>query len=121
MTISRAGFPESVATAFAETAARCANRPFLHLLPETADAYGIAPGVISYGEAAEHIVRLRAAYAAAGYGAGHRVGLMLENRPAFFLHWLALNGLGAGVVPLNPDLRPAELDYLVKHSEIMLG
>ena len=39
-----------------------------------------------------------------GYGVGHRVGLLLENRPAFFLHWLALNALGAigpekGVVP----------------------
>ena len=32
---------------------------------------------------------------------GHRVGLMLENRPAAFLHWFALNALGASVVPLN--------------------
>jgi acyl-CoA synthetase (AMP-forming)/AMP-acid ligase II len=29
--------------------------------------------------------------------------------------------LGAGVVPLSPDLRPAELQYLVRHSEIILG
>ncbi len=33
-------------------------------------------------------------YADAGYGPGHRVGLLLENRPAFFLHWFALNALG---------------------------
>src|SRR5262249_20983879 len=63
----------------------------------------------------------RAAYQAAGYGRGQRIGLMLENRPTFLLHWLALNGLGTGVVPLNPELRPAELDYLVHHSEIVLG
>jgi len=60
-------------------------------------------------------------YATAGYGPGHRIGLMLENRPAFFMHWLALNRIGVSVVPLNPDLRPAELDYLCGHSEIVLG
>ena len=46
---------------------------------------------------------------------------MLGNRPAAFLHWLALNGLGASVVPLNPDLRPAELDFLMAHSGICLA
>jgi acyl-CoA synthetase (AMP-forming)/AMP-acid ligase II len=112
---------ETVAAAFAETAATCPRQPFLCVLPETAHAYGIAPGTITYGDAFARVARLRATYAAAGYGTGHRIGLMLENRPAFFLHWLALNGLGAGVVPLNPDLRPAELDYLVRHSDIVLG
>ena len=60
-------------------------------------------------------------YREAGYGVGHRVGLMLENRPDFFFHWFALNGLGASVVPLNADLRPAELDYLMRHSELCLA
>ena len=45
----------------------------------------------------------------AGYGHGHRVGLLLENRPAFFTHWLALNALGASVVPINAELQSAEL------------
>ena len=111
----------SVAAAFATTAERARDRPFFLVLPETAHAYGIAPRTITYAEAAADIARLRAAYAAAGYGAGHRIGLMLENRPAFLLHWIALNGLGAAVVPLSPDLRPAELEYLVQHSEIVLG
>jgi acyl-CoA synthetase (AMP-forming)/AMP-acid ligase II len=59
-------------------------------------------------------------YAAAGYGVGHRVGLMLDNRPAAFLHWLALNRLGTSVVPLHSDLRLAELAYLMQHSGICL-
>ena len=46
---------------------------------------------------------------------------MLENQPATFLHWFALNGLGASVVPLNPDLRAGELDYLLRHSGICLA
>ncbi|MBV8614844.1 MAG: AMP-binding protein [Acetobacteraceae bacterium] len=113
-------FP-SVAAAFAASAERGPDRVFLHVLPETASAYGIAAGDITYGAAAEAIGRLRRAYAEAGYGRGHRVGLMLENRPAFFLHWFALNGIGVSVVPLSPELRPAELDYLVRHSEIALA
>ncbi len=112
---------QTVADRFAATASLDSGRPFLLVVPDTARAYGIAPGTISYGEAAGQVARLREGYAAAGYGAGHRVGLMLENRPAFFLHWLALNGLGVSVVPLNPDLRPAELAYLVTHSEMALA
>ena len=46
---------------------------------------------------------------------------LLENRPAFFLHWFALNALGVSVVPINPDLRAAELEYLTGHSEIALA
>lgn len=112
---------DTVAGAFAETAARHADRPFLHVLEETAGYYGMAGGTLTYGEAATEMAVLTARYAEAGYGPGHRIGLMLENRPDFFLHWIALNGLGVSVVPLNPDLRPAELDYLVQHSEIVLA
>jgi len=121
MTVQHTTSATTVAAAFAETAARHRHRPFLLVVPDTARAYGIVPGTITYGDAASDVARLSAAYAVAGYGSGHRVGLMLENRPAFFLHWLALNGLGAGVVPLNSDLRPAELDYVVRHSELVLA
>ena len=60
-------------------------------------------------------------YAQAGYGPGHRVGVLLENRPAFFTHWLALNALGVSIVPIHSDLRAAELTYLVGHSEMALA
>jgi len=46
-----------------------------------------------------------------------RVALLLENRPVFFIVWLALNRLGVSVVPINPDLRVAEQTYLLGHSE----
>ncbi|HEY7610443.1 MAG TPA: AMP-binding protein [Alphaproteobacteria bacterium] len=59
-------------------------------------------------------------YRRAGYGAGHRVALLLENRPAHFVHWLALNSLGAGIVPLNPDYGADELNYALAHSESAL-
>jgi acyl-CoA synthetase (AMP-forming)/AMP-acid ligase II len=47
--------------------------------------------------------------------------LLLENRPAFFLHWLALNSLGISTVPINADMRSVELEYLVGHSEICVA
>ena len=105
----------TVHQAFRDSAARHGAQPFLCILPETAEAYGIAAGELAYGAAAEAIETLRAAYARAGYGHGHRAGLLLENRPAFFLHWFALNALGVSVVPINPDLRAAELEYLTGH------
>lgn len=111
----------TVHQAFRDTAARYGAQPFLCILPETAQAYGIAAGELSYAQAAEAIEALRTAYARAGYGHGHRTGLLLENRPAFFLHWFALNALGVSVVPINPDLRAAELEYLTGHSEIALA
>ncbi len=111
----------TVAGAFEESAARWADLPFFEVLPETAAAYGVAAGALSYSQAQRSILALRLAYARAGYGCGHRVGLLLDNRPAFFLHWFALNGLGVSVVPISADLRSAELEYLVGHSEISLA
>ena len=113
--------PSTVADAFAQAAERFGERPFLCVLPETGGLYGVPAGQTTYAKAQMQIERLRILYAAAGYGHGHRVGLLLENRPAFFLHWFALNGLGVSVVPINPDLRSAELEYLIGHSEIALA
>jgi len=72
---------------------------------------------LTYSQALERIAHIAASYRARGYGRGHRVALQLENRPEFPLHFLALNSLGASVVPLNPDYRAAELEYVLAHSE----
>jgi acyl-CoA synthetase (AMP-forming)/AMP-acid ligase II len=73
----------------------------------------------SLPEALATISALSDAYRAKGYGAGHRVAILMENRPGFFLHWFALNALGVSLVPINPDMRAAELEYLIGHSEIV--
>jgi acyl-CoA synthetase (AMP-forming)/AMP-acid ligase II len=113
--------PRTVFEAFAERARRKPEAEFLCVEPVTAEAYGIAPGMLRYGEVLERIEELRERYAAAGYGHGHRAGLLLDNRPAFFLHWFALNALGVSVVPINAELRSAELRYLLAHSELCLA
>lgn len=103
---------------FRETALRRGEAGFLNVLPETADIYGIAAEEISYGAMLERVERWRAAFASRGYGAGHRVGLLLQNRPVFIELWFALNALGVSVVPINPDLRVSELEYIIAHSEM---
>lgn len=102
---------------FATAHDRWPDRPMLNVLPETADAYAIPSGEITYAEAMrrvnDHATRLQQA----GIGEGMRVALLLENRPDYFLIWLALNSLQASVVPINPDLRASELEYLIGHAE----
>ena len=75
----------------------------------------------TYGEVAQRTTALIERYQAAGYGHGHRVAILLENRPEFMLHVLALNALGCWAVPLNPDFRIDDLAYVLGHSEVDLA
>jgi acyl-CoA synthetase (AMP-forming)/AMP-acid ligase II len=111
-----AAAPSTVFEAFARAAARHPARPCMAVLPETAKVYAIAAGELLYGDALVRVHELVAAYRAQGYGHGHRVAVLLGNRPAFFLHWYAMNALGVSLVPINPDMRAAELEYLLAHS-----
>ena len=107
----------SVFEAFAESVNRYAKRPFLHLVSDTAQRYGRSPGSISYAEAERAVAGIAAAYQQMGVKGGQRVALALDNRPEFFEHWLALNALGVSVVPLNPQWRSGELEYVLGHSD----
>ena len=111
----------TVHEAFERSAQRRPDADFLFIEAVTAGVYGLPPGAISWHTAAAEVAALRQRYQAAGYGHGHRVGLLLENRPDFLYHWLALNALGASVVPINVEMRSAELVYLIGHSEICLA
>ncbi|MGH8263714.1 MAG: AMP-binding protein, partial [Steroidobacteraceae bacterium] len=111
----------TVFEAFARTAQRHGELPFLDIVTDTARRYGIEAGATSYAQALRKIESLAPAYRAAGIGKAHRVALLLDNRPDFFWHWLALNSVGASAVPLNPDWREAEIDYALGHSEACLA
>jgi len=66
---------------------------------------------ISYGEFDRQLLALRDKYRIAGYGHGHRVGLLLENRPDFLLHWLALNGLGTSIADQSAYPEPRRVPH----------
>ncbi|OCW57679.1 AMP-binding protein [Hoeflea olei] len=108
---------QTIWQAFSDTAGRYPERALFNVLPETAAIYGIDAGETGYRAAHDRVTELAAALQQAGYGPGFRVMLLLENRPEFFLWLLALNRIGAAVVPVNPDLRHAELSYMAGHAE----
>ena len=111
----------TVYSAFEATAGKHASDPFLVVPASACRAYASGGLQYTYAQALAEIRALRGAYGAAGLGAGQRVAILLENRPAFFFHWFALNALGVSVVPINPDYRSAELEYLLDHSEVVLA
>ena len=109
--LQRAGEFSSPYEALRAQAAARADAIFLSA-PAAAELPYAAEGfAYRYGDAFARVEALRAAYERAGYGHGARVGLLLENRPEFFWHWLALNALGVAMLPLNPDLRADDLAH----------
>ena len=72
--------PVTVFEAFRETAAAAADQVFLCVPPAPARAYHPAGLDLTYGDVAARVLALRERYRAAGYGHGHRVALLLENR-----------------------------------------
>ncbi|MEJ6565219.1 MAG: AMP-binding protein [Burkholderiales bacterium] len=76
---------------------------------------------ITWGQVLERVEAKKNVYAKAGVGHGHRVAILFEQRPEFFFHYYALNALGAGIVPINPDYRIEEIKYVIEHSEATLA
>jgi acyl-CoA synthetase (AMP-forming)/AMP-acid ligase II len=97
--------------AFADTAARYPKNDFL-CTPN---------GTHSYGAALARIEELRKLFERSGIGHGHRVALLLGNRPEYFFCLFALNALGAWAVPVNPESTASEIEYQLTHSEADLG
>src|SRR5579872_2584544 len=103
--------------AFAATATAHPTRSFI-CIPARAERDYLPSGAeYDYAAVSARVEALRTLYAHAGVGHGHRVALLLGNRPDYFFHLFALNALGASAVPLNPDNTPDENLYAVSHSE----
>lgn len=110
----------SVFQAFQHSSQIYGDHPFLHIPEVACKHYSDKPIDLTYRQALNAIEECAVIYRDSHYGAGHRVALLLENRAAFFIHWLALNSLGCSVVPLNGDMQPEEIAYLLSHSESLL-
>jgi acyl-CoA synthetase (AMP-forming)/AMP-acid ligase II len=101
----------TVSDRFDQAAVRWADHPFLHA---PSDALDSAPALsMTFAEAAARIRVLRDDFARLGVGAGHRIGLAFDNHPEFFLHFLALNALGATILPLATAMSDSELAYVL--------
>ena len=105
---------------FFRAAEAYAKKSFLAVPANPARSYYPLGKEITYGEAAHTVRDLMHAYSATGYGVGHRIALLIENRPEHMLHKLAMNALGVCCVPLNPDHRPREMAYVLDHANVDL-
>lgn len=111
----------TIPAAFAEAADRWPDRPFIAAPANPALDRHAGGFEMTYREAHGAVEAIAQRYRTAGYGSGHRVALLLENKPEHILHKLALTSLGACCVPVNPDYRSGELAYLIDHSRIDLA
>jgi crotonobetaine/carnitine-CoA ligase len=107
--------------AFAATARAYPDKSFLAIPAKVDRDYCPDGAEFTYKEAMAHIQALRDLYVRSGVGHGHRVALLLGNRPEHFFHLFALNSLGAGIVPLNPDAMVEEMLYTITHSDADLA
>lgn len=106
--------PETIGPYFRARAAQYAARPFLAAPADDARPWHPAGMEMTFDQAARAVARNRQALKDAGYGHGHRVAVLLGNRPEMLLWKLALADLGISWVPVNPDYRPAETAYLLQ-------
>jgi len=110
----------TVYRAFADAVARHAQRPFLRAPAIATQAYAERSIEYSYAEAKRAVDVLAGAWAAAGVGAGDRVAAACDSRLDVYLHLLALNALGASLVPLNMAGSDEETLYVIEHSDAKL-
>jgi acyl-coenzyme A synthetase/AMP-(fatty) acid ligase len=111
---------QSISAGFEITAAACESRDFLHVPAAACRGYADTALTLTYGEARVRIDALASRLRAAGYGPGHRVALALDNRPEFFLYFLALAKVQASIVPLNAAMSVKELAYVIGHADAVL-
>ncbi len=105
---------------FLQTREKVSTQAFLHIPRQASREYHPGPVDYTYTQALDDIDGLSEQYAAAGYGHGQRIAVMLDNRAEFFLHFLALNKLGVSVVPVNSGFLPREIAYVINHSDACL-
>lgn len=111
---------QTVYEQFSAAAKESPELTFLCYPPSDDRGYLSSGAEFSYGNSLDLIDALATSYIEAGFVAGHRVALLLGNLPDHFWHLLALNSIGASVVPLNPAYMDHELEYAIKFANCAL-
>jgi long-chain acyl-CoA synthetase len=73
---------------------------------------------VSHRDLLERVERCAQGLAARGVGPGDAVALLLPNGPAFVTAFFAVTGLGAVVVPLNPQFKADEREFCFRACDV---
>ncbi len=73
---------------------------------------------ITFRDFVERVERLAAGLADRGLGAGDPIALLLPNVPEFVIALYAITGMGAAIVPLNPQLKHDELKFRLQQTGV---
>jgi len=73
---------------------------------------------VSYKKLQTQVVCFRNYLYNAGVRSGENVGVLLHNLPEFVYAYMAIASLGAVVVPINYQLTPQEVAFIVKDARI---
>jgi acyl-CoA synthetase (AMP-forming)/AMP-acid ligase II len=100
----------NVGALFAAKAAEQPDKTFLICPGKDEEAFTYREFRERYLRAARHLVAL-------GLAKGDRFNLIAANSSEFLLFYFAGLTLGITVVPINPDLSPLEMQYIVEDSQ----
>jgi acyl-CoA synthetase (AMP-forming)/AMP-acid ligase II len=103
----------TVHQAFEDARREFGVRPFLHIPRHSSSE----PVDLTYRQAGLLIADLSRVYARAGYRKGHHIALLADSGASFFLHFLALNGLGATIIPIGVELSADEAADLLARGD----
>ncbi len=110
----------SLFDAFEQSVALHPARPFLHAPASATSAYADSAVTYTYEESLWAVHKLAVAYEALAVTISDRVAVAFDSRLDVYLHLLALNALGASIVPLNTAASDAEILYVIEHSDCKL-
>ena len=96
------------------------------MLSESAERYGEKAALVfrdvplSYSALWAAVQGVATGLSALGIGQGDKIGLLLPNCPPFVMSLYGAAFIGAVTVPVNPLLKPAELEYIWRDSGVKL-
>lgn len=93
-----------------------------HFASETPDKIAIEFGDcrITYAQFAQSSIKLAAVLRDKGVGGAQRVCFLASNAPEYLIFYHAVLRCGAALFPINADLSPSEIAYILGHAEPVL-
>ncbi|MCX6268889.1 MAG: AMP-binding protein [Bacteroidetes bacterium] len=74
----------------------------------------------TYKQTGERILKVHALFRAAGIKKGDHIALLGKNSAHWCMIYLATVTYGAVIVPILPDFKPADIHYIVTHSDSLI-